>query len=137
MIEMSRVRHAAAACLLALAMAGCAPTEFGSERPSKADERLAAFEATGRIEKCLPIAQIERAEVLDGRTLLFEMRSGRYYVNRLPYGCPGLGVHDSFAYKTRATPQLCDTDSITVIETAGPGASCPLGEFEELTEKSG
>ena len=79
--------------------------------------------------RCVSLRHIRSTRVLDGETILFEMRGGTDYVNRLPRRCPGLGFHKSFGYRTGIN-QVCDLDVITVLESGRRGATCGLGKFE-------
>jgi len=96
--------------------------------------RLDDFVATGEVENCLSLARIDRSDVLDDQTIIFEMKGNDYYVNRLPYRCPQLGFEERYSYSTSLT-QLCNTDIITVITSTGRGASCGLGMFEKIEKK--
>ncbi len=63
------------------------------------------------------------------------MQGGQYYVNMLPYACPGLRRGSTIMYRT-SLDLLCDVDIVTVLETFGggfqPAASCGLGKFEPM-----
>mgnify|MGYP005846250155 CR=1 FL=1 len=96
--------------------------------------RLDDFTMTGEVKNCLSLARIDRSDVIDDQTIIFEMKGKDYYVNRLPYRCPQLGFEESFSYATSLT-QLCNTDIITVITSTGRGASCGLGMFEKIEKK--
>src|SRR6056297_2313928 len=93
-----------------------------------------ADEHGDKTRHCLPMAQIDRVEVVDDRTLLFHMHGDKDYVNHLPYRCAGLET-EAFIHETSLN-QYCDLDTITVYNTSVGMrmASCPLGEFERYTE---
>lgn len=100
-----------------------------AERPDH--PKLAKYEPTGESQLCLHTNRIRRTEVLDDYAILFHMRGGKIYVNKLSYRCFGLGFEKSFTY-TLSTSLLCNVDYITVLRQSGMGASCGLGHFEEL-----
>jgi hypothetical protein len=89
------------------------------------------------IERCISIRAIDRTDVVDDNNILFYMRNGDVYLNRLPHRCPGLKRERTFMYRT-TMPRLCDVDIITVLDQAGfgfmPGASCGLGRFYPISE---
>jgi hypothetical protein len=102
---------------------------------SAAEEPAAASDAApGKTVSCVRLSQIDSTQVVDDRTIIFRMRSGkpRYYKNTLPYKCPQLGFEKAFSYKT-STNQLCSVDIITVLQNFGSsfnqGSSCGLGDF--------
>lgn len=105
---------------------------------SRADETPqppAGFESTGEVRKCIPSYEIRDTRVLDSRTILFRVHTSDYYVNRLPHECPELMIERRFAYKLRGTNDLCDVDTITVLDSTRTGPSCLLGKFEGLRKK--
>jgi hypothetical protein len=117
---------------LALAIAWLAqPVARAEDQPTVP----AGFEATGEIRKCLPAHEIRETRVLDDRTILFRAHVSDYYLNRLPRECPELRLEGRFAYKLRGTDDLCDVDTITVLNSSGTGPACLLGKFEALKKK--
>ena len=132
------VTCAMGAALLAAGLAAPARAADRELHSDKARERLAEFEYTGRSELCLTTYRIKGVDVLDDWTLLVETQGRKYYVNHLPHRCPRLGFEQRFSYTLRGLNQLCNTDIITVLHTdMRPGASCGLGQFEELRKKQG
>jgi len=96
---------------------------------NKADKYL------GKKESCVEVSRIKETRVLDDQTILFEMRGGAFYLNRLPVKCVGLKISGGFSYST-SFQKLCKQDSIKVIEAgSAPGIGCPLGEFVQFKEK--
>lgn len=104
-----------------------------------------AEEAAGAIEdfdrepvKCITASAISRTEVIDERTVLFYMRGGDVYRNRLAYACPRLVREKRFSYEL-VTNRLCDVDTIFVLEYWGTqlraGMPCGLGEFFPITQE--
>ena len=110
----------------------CATTNTSEAEPPK---ELEKYTATGETEQCLNLATIRQTPVLDDRHILFEMRNGTTYLNKLPYKCSGLGFEEAFSYSTSLT-KLCRQDIIRVIQRGGGGVrnSCGLGPFEKLEE---
>lgn len=91
-------------------------------------------------ERCLNVQSIRRTEIIDDSTIAFHLRSRKIYVNQLPQTCPGLKRNDRFMYRVHTT-QLCNSDTITVLEPAiggigvgTPGFTCRLGDYFESTE---
>lgn len=78
-------------------------------------------------KRCLQIARIYRSEIVDDGTILFHMRDGTIWRNRLPRRCYGLRMQGGFGYVT-PLDRLCDLDLIQVLE--GSRSVCGLGRFE-------
>lgn len=95
-----------------------------------------AEDYAGNYEHCLSLQRIRSTEVVDDRHIVFKMIGGGMYVNQLPHACPGLSFEDAFMYRPTLS-QLCDLDTITVLQNRGfgftPGISCGLGMFEPVT----
>lgn len=89
--------------------------------------------------ECINLRQIRDTRVRGDSVIDFNMAGGKVYRNTLPHSCPQLGFEERFSYKTSLS-QLCSTDIITVLTTAGPGlsrgASCGLGQFQEMIDTS-
>ena len=119
------MQHSAcrALCAALLALVWCLPGTAGAE-----DKESDA-------EQCLRLASIDHTEVVDDTTILFHMKNGDVYRNKLPYRCPGLRRERAFMYRTSLN-QLCNVDIITVLSDIGfgftPGASCGLGMFHPV-----
>ena len=83
----------------------------------------------GEAEMCVDVYRIKETRIIDNQTILFIMRGGERYLNRLPVKCSGLVIGDGFGYETSIT-KLCMQDSIKVISPgSAPGNTCLLGEF--------
>lgn len=84
-------------------------------------------------EDCVQLYQIRETRVRNDRTIDFYLRGGKILRNSLPHNCPQLGFQKRFAYKTSLS-KLCSMDIITVLTTPEitPGASCGLGQFQEM-----
>ena len=115
------------------AIAASAPTAAIARK--KPDNLVAKADA--KEVDCVNLAQIRETKVRDDSAIDFHMTGGKIYRNTLPMSCPQLGFEEKFTYKTSLS-QLCSTDIITVLTTAGPGisrgASCGLGHFQEMVK---
>lgn len=116
---------AVAAMAMGLALAGHVSAE------EKAEEKAGG-------KKCVSLHSISSTKVLDNQRIKFEMDGGSDYVNMLPRKCPGLNKNTPIMYKTSLS-QLCDLDTITVLNSMGggymPSATCGLGRFEPFVEE--
>jgi len=97
---------------------------------------LKKYEITDNVENCISVSRIHSSNVIDDNNILFIMKGGKAYLNKLPHRCPGLGFQDAFGYKVHNN-QLCKVDIITVFSSAGgiQGPSCGLGKFLEYKKK--
>jgi hypothetical protein len=80
---------------------------------------------------------IRSTKVIDDERVLFFQARDRIFLNRLDRECLGLVRSGTFTYKVQSGARharLCDTDSITVLETTGRGLNCGLGLFEPLSQ---
>jgi len=87
--------------------------------------------------RCVSMNSIRSTKVLDDQRVLFIQARDKVYLNRLDRECLGLFRNGTFTYKVQSGARharLCDTDSITVLETAGRGLNCGLGLFEPLSQ---
>jgi hypothetical protein len=127
------------ALVLFLALAAFTPAI--AEEPEGEPEEEAGPSAIdallGDSERCISLNRIDRTEVVNDRTIVFYLRGGDIYVNRLPYRCPGLRSRDTFMYKN-TTNSLCNVDTIRVMDSMGgtlrPGVGCGLGHFHPVSE---
>ena len=112
----------------ALASGSAAIAKHEPKAPPEARE-------TGAAVDCIPIVQIRESRVRNDQVIDFRSNGKKWYRNTLPYSCPSLGFEERFSYKTSLS-QLCSTDIITVLQSAGggltPGASCGLGKFQPV-----
>jgi hypothetical protein len=87
--------------------------------------------------RCLSMNSIRSTKVVDDQRVLFFQARDKIFLNRLDRECLGLARYGTFTYKVQSGARharLCDTDSITVLETAGRGLNCGLGRFEPLSQ---
>jgi hypothetical protein len=83
----------------------------------------------GEPEMCVDTYRIKETRIIDNQTILFIMRDGTRYLNRLPVKCSGLVIADGFSYET-SIAKLCLQDSITVLNRGSAlGSTCMLGRF--------
>lgn len=78
-------------------------------------------------KRCLRIARIDRTQIVDDQTLLFHMRNGDIWRNRLPQKCYGIRMQGGFGYAT-SLDVVCDLDILQVL--GGSRSVCGLGRFE-------
>ena len=111
-----------------LCLVGLAPLSASAQ--DELDDRTAA--------RCVSLNRLSKTSVVDESNVLFYMRGGDIYLNRLPHRCAGLRPNKTFMYRTSMS-QLCDLDVITVLERIGPGfmpgPSCGLGRFHPITKE--
>ena len=97
----------------------------------------AALAAEKEGKKCIQINRISSIDVVDSKHIRFKTTGGPDYMNTLPHKCPGLSKHDTIMYET-ALSQLCDLDTITVLDQLGGGfmrgPTCGLGKFVPIDE---
>jgi hypothetical protein len=79
---------------------------------------------------CLQTIRIDHTHVLDAKNVLFYMKDGKVWQNRLQNSCPSLHFH-GFVMNVRGGDSVCSNQqSIKVIVT---GEVCMLGEFTPYT----
>jgi hypothetical protein len=86
--------------------------------------------------RCLSMNSIRSTKVVDDTRVLFFQARDKIYLNRLDRECLGLTRYGTFEYRVQSGARharLCDTDSISVIETTGRGLNCGLGRFVPLS----
>ena len=115
---------------------------FGLAGATSADQEaalpkeLAKYDITGETRKCVRTVNISRSDPLDDRHMIFKLRNGDVYLNRLGKGCGGLRFNKTYSYDNRIA-ELCQNEIISVVDTFTPGTlgSCGLGKFEKLEPK--
>jgi hypothetical protein len=121
------------ALVITVAAAMAAPLSAGEENDKAIDELLS------NAEHCVSLGRIDRTDIVDDSNILFYMKGGDIYLNRLPHRCPGLRWEKAFMYRTSLS-QLCNVDIITVLDNLGfgfsPGVSCGLGPFYPISEET-
>ena len=83
---------------------------------------------------CIYTYDIDYTDVPDESTVIFHMKGGAVWTNKLPRRCPNIRFN-GFSYVVRGNDQLCGKlDSIRVLKS---GSVCQLGSFERMsTEKA-
>lgn len=84
-----------------------------------------APKAKGETKQCIHLGWLDRSEIIDDQTILFHMKGGQIYENKLPYPCSGLKFEGGFGFST-SLHELCSTDIIRVLRR---GSHCGLGDF--------
>ena len=82
---------------------------------------------------CINIREIQRTEIPDDRTIIFHMRGGMVWQNKLKTVCPMLRV-SPYTQIIHGTDTVCSNQQfIHVIQT---GNDCVLGEFTPLPKEA-
>lgn len=112
------------------ALAAC--VGFASDSAQSQAGADEAFDERTR-QDCIVLRRIDTTSVIDDRTVLFYMRGGEVYENRLDRVCPRLERAGRFSYRV-ATGRLCQNDTITVFDPfdLAPGVTCGLGDFRPI-----
>ena len=89
-------------------------------------------------ERCLPARRIRGVDVLDNRTVVFDMGRKDNYLVRLKHQCFGLRRDSAISYEMHGG-RLCRLDGFRTIETWGlnrfvPGPRCAIPAFIKLSE---
>ena len=89
-------------------------------------------------DQCLPARRIRGVDVLDGRTLVFDMGRHRSYLVRLNRQCFGLRRNTPISYEIHGG-RLCKHDGIRALENWGvnrlvPGPRCAIPSFIEIND---
>jgi|GEM_PF-487384 len=96
-----------------------------------ASAQPATVSSTGNV--CLKTIQIDRTEVPNESTILFHMKDGKTWENKLRGGpCVGLRFN-GFVYVATPPDQICgNLQTIRAIQT---GSVCMLGDFTPYVKK--
>jgi hypothetical protein len=90
--------------------------------------------ATRPANTCLNVRDIDHTHAADANTLLFYMRNGTVWQNKLATPCLGLTTH-GFAFTVRDIDEVCsNAQGITVIQT---NEVCQLGPFTPVAGAAG
>ncbi len=81
---------------------------------------------------CIRPKMIRATRVIDGRNILFQMRSRKYYRNVLPRVCRPLAQGFAFSYNS-TYGRVCAVDTITIVTGGNAGYICPLGKFYPMS----
>lgn len=93
---------------------------------------VAEGEDIGSKQKCVSLSFIDQTPIIDERTILVEMRSGRGYKRIDIAGrCPGI-IYNGFSRRSRTSNELCDSDTLVV---RGPvEAVCMIDKIVTIDE---
>lgn len=102
---------------------------------SNLPEGLEEYQLTGETKNCVRTTRIRNTDIIDDNHIVFQMRNGDAYLNRLSDGCHQLEFEGTFSYKT-SIAQLCQHEIIRVVDDSNQmeRGACGLGEFEEIVE---
>ncbi len=130
------IKRTVFACTLASSIIGLSAASSADEDVALPKE-LAKYEITGETRRCVKTVNISRSDPLDDRHILFKLRNGDLYLNRLGKGCGGLRFNDAYSFDNRLS-ELCQNEIISVLDTFNSGTlgSCGLGKFEKLELKN-
>jgi hypothetical protein len=120
-------RHALLLAAVPAALAGFVAVAASDNRPPVRP----AADVVGAPTSCIPLSQIRETRVRDDWTIDFVGAGNTAWRNALTARCPGLKAENAITYETSLS-QLCSTDIVYVLETAGGvhrGPSCSLGQF--------
>jgi hypothetical protein len=126
-------RHALCLAAVPLACIGFLAAARSDVRPVPKPD----VDVTGAPKSCVPLSHIRETRVRDDWTIDFMDSGNTGYRNALTARCSGLKSNDAITYKTSLS-QLCNTDIVYVLETAGGlhrGPSCSLGQFVPIRLK--
>ncbi len=89
-------------------------------------------------ERCLPARRIRSVDVLDSRTLVFDVGRNQNYLVRLQRQCFGLRKNTPITYEITGG-RLCKLDGIRSLENWGgnrlvPGPRCTIPSFIEISQ---
>jgi hypothetical protein len=121
-------RYALLLAAIPAAFAGFMVSATADNRPRPRPEA----EVVGAPTSCIQLGQFHETKVRDDWTIDFiGGPGGPVWRNALTARCPGLKSENAITYETSLS-QLCNTDIVYVLETAGGlhrGPSCSLGQF--------
>ena len=86
--------------------------------------------ATRPANVCLNVRDIQRTETPDDRTIIFHMRNGKVWTNRLRTVCPMLKV-SPFTQVLHSGDLVCSNQQF--IHVMLTGDDCALGEFTAMS----
>ena len=89
-------------------------------------------------QRCLPSRRIRSVDVLDNRTLVFELTRDTHYLVRLKHSCFGLRRDTPISYEIHGS-QFCSLDGFRALERWSldqlvPGPRCSIPSFIPVTE---
>jgi hypothetical protein len=95
-----------------------------------------AGQAAAPEQSCVYMADVRRTTILDDNNILFHMRNGDVYQNRLRSTCFMLKSANRFTYGSSALRRLCVGDLIQVLPDPNfVGATCTLGSYMPIDKE--
>jgi hypothetical protein len=124
----------------------------GQEATQSSTQELATLQAQSRVDsifsdsseatvegqRCLPARRIRGVNVLDNRTLVFDLGRDENYLVRLKRQCFGLRKNTPISYEVHGS-QFCKHDGFRALETWSigqfvPGPRCSIPSFIPVTD---
>ena len=124
----------------------------GQEATQPSTQELATLQALARVnsifsdssdamvegQRCLPARRIRGVNVLDNRTLVFDLGRDENYLVRLKRQCFGLRKNTTISYEVHGS-QFCKHDGFRALETWSigqfvPGPRCSIPSFIPVTD---
>jgi hypothetical protein len=124
----------------------------GQEATQPSTQELATLQAQARVDsifsdssdamvegqRCLPARRIRGVNVLDNRTLVFDLGRDENYLVRLKRQCFGLRKNTPISYEVHGS-QFCKHDGFRALETWSigefvPGPRCAIPSFIPVTD---
>ena len=96
---------------------------------ARQDLHLANYTQTGERRNCVDETRVQHTIILDDSTVIFQLKNGRTYANRLPDACEGLTGAPLISYSTANAQGLCREDVIFA------QTFCYLGVFHRVEPK--
>jgi len=100
-----------------LALAGCSDDTAATD---------AGGSAGGGNGVCLQASQIDHTDILDDSAIVFYMKTGKPYVNKLRIPCSSLKLEGGFAFESDSSDICSASQTIRVLRS---GNFCELGQF--------
>jgi hypothetical protein len=79
--------------------------------------------------KCLQADMVDHTHVIDASNLVFYMKNGKAWLNRLPTACKSLQLHGFVIHGQDM--ELCGGQGVTIITSE---QACVLGNFEPYAD---
>lgn len=120
------------------ASAGCATTQKEEALSPKAAAKLAQFERTGKMQDCVPIANLNQITPLSDKLFLVRVGVDDYYLNEVSGKCSGASSSFNYLQYSTSLSQLCRNEIVHVVDSTTHSfvGSCGIGSFEKLTKKA-
>ncbi len=145
-VESSASAVSAAARLLALILLATPATAVSAAEAPDAEAPLDVEEILTtpaddyvKTERCIRTTRIRDVDILDDKTLTFEVGRDKFYLVQLKRRCPMLRPTSTIAYEPRTGRSLCALDSFHAISGGGfsrqTGPACQITGFQPVTRE--